>query len=514
VDAPGSDRDVVLRVDRISKTFPGTRALQGVSLEVRRGDVHALIGNNGSGKSTLIKILAGVYTADPGGEIWIAGKRFAANRFSAADAKSCGLHFVHQAPALFPALSVAQNLAMGRGFETDRVGRIRWTDQRARAEKLIERFHIHAAPDVPVAALGAADRTLVAVARALQDQDDERHGVLVFDEPTASLPGPEVDRLLETLRRYAAAGRAIIYVTHRLEEVLRASHRVTALRDGRLVDTVDTSTMDETKLVSLMLGRPLEAVPSTAVAAARAESLLSVHQLAGNRVRSVSFDLARGEIVGIAGLVGSGASEVLQMLFGALPIASGEVRLEGRTFRPATPGAAVAAGVAYVPADRAADAGFPAMSVRANLSAAAVARYFRGMRMRHSIERADALAAIARFFIRASSDEHAFSTLSGGNQQKVVLARWLRDMPKLLLLDEPTQGVDIHARAEIHDALRRAAQSGSPALVVGSDFQELARLCDRVLVMGEGRIVGELRGASLDAHRLTELAHFALEAAS
>jgi ribose transport system ATP-binding protein len=514
VDDSSGDREVVLHVDRISKTFPGTRALQGVSLEVRRGEVHALVGNNGSGKSTLIKILAGVYTADPGGEIAIAGRRFSANRFGAADARSCGLHFVHQAPALFPALSVAENLAIGRGFETDRLGRIRWPDQRARAQHLIERFHIRAAPEMPVAALGAADRTLVAVARALQDQEGERHGVLVFDEPTASLPGPEVERLLETLRRYAAAGRAIVYVTHRLEEVLRVSHRVTALRDGQLVDTVDTSSMDETKLVSLMLGRPLETAPSTMAVTAHPESVLSVHQLVGGRVRSVSLDLAPGEIVGIAGLVGSGASEVLQMLFGALPIASGDVRLAGSPLRPASPGAAVAAGVAYVPADRAADAGFHAMSVRANISAAGVARYFRGMRMRHATERADAMAAITRFFIRASSDEQAFSTLSGGNQQKVVLARWLRDKPRLLLLDEPTQGVDVHARAEIHDALRRAARSGSAALVVGSDFQELAHLCDRVLVMVEGRFVAELRGQSLDAHRLTELAHFSLEAAS
>jgi ribose transport system ATP-binding protein len=272
--------------------------------------------------------------------------------------------------------------------------------------------------------------------------------------------------------------------------------------------------MDETKLVSFMLGRPLETLSSDIAASSGSERFLSARRLAGGRVCSVSFDVARGEIVGIAGLLGSGASEVLRMLFGAVPIASGEVMLDGRPFRPETPRKAIAAGVAYVPEDRAADAAFHAMSVRANLSAAGVARYFRGMRMRHAAERLDGAAAIKRFFIRVASDEQPFSTLSGGNQQKVVLARWLRHAPKLLLLDEPTQGVDVHARVEIHDALRGAARGGTSTIVVGSDFQELARLCDRVLVMVQGRIAGELRAPSLDAHRLTELAHFAPEAAT
>jgi ribose transport system ATP-binding protein len=513
---PG-DPEVVLRVERLSKTFPGTRALDDVSLEVRRGEVHALVGNNGSGKSTLIKILAGVCSADPGGEITIGARRFSAARFSAAEARSSGLHFVHQVPVLFPALSVAENLAIGRGFEVGRPWRIRWREQRERARHLIGRFHIRAVPETPVAALGPVEQTLIAIARALQDQENEREGVLVLDEPSASLPGPEVDRLLETLRRYAASGRSIVYVTHRLEEVLRATDRVTALRDGRRVGTVDTSTMDEAKLVSFMLGRTpsstvlpdLAETMSSKATARSTESFLSARGLSGGRVASATFDLARGEIVGIAGLVGSGASDLLQLLFGVLPIRSGEVALDGKPLRPANPREAVALGIAYVPAERAANASFHAMSVRANWSAAGVRRYFRGLRLRHGVERADALAAIRRFAVRAASDEQPFSTLSGGNQQKVVLARWLHDKPRLLLLDEPTQGVDVHARAEIHQALRETTRRGTLAVVVGSDFQELARLCDRVLVMVEGRVVAEARPPSLDAHRLSELAHFA-----
>jgi ribose transport system ATP-binding protein len=513
------DRRVALRVERISKTFPGTRALDEVSLEVRRGDVHALVGNNGSGKSTLIKILAGVCSADPGGDIAIGTKRFSASRFSAADARSSGLHFVHQVPVLFPALSVAENLAIGRGFEVGRPWRIRWTDQRERARHLLARFHIRAEPEAPVAALGPVERTLIAIARALQDQEGERDGVLILDEPSASLPGPEVDRLLDTLRRYAASGRSIIYVTHRLEEVLRATDRVTALRDGRLVGTADTSTFDEAGLVSFMLGRtaPLAANKSrsdnepTKTVERGGASFLAVKGLSGGRVSSVSFELAGGQVVGIAGLLGSGASDLLQMLFGALPIAAGEVVLEGSPMPVGTPQDAVARGIGYVPADRAANASFHAMSVRANWSAGGVGRYFRGLRLRHGAERADAIAAIERFAVRAASDEQPFSTLSGGNQQKIVISRWLHERPKLLLLDEPTQGVDVHARAEIHHALRETARKGTLALVVGSDFQELARLCDRVLVMVEGRIVAEVSPPEIDAHRLSELAHFAVQ---
>jgi ribose transport system ATP-binding protein len=503
----------VLRVEGISKTFPGTRALDQVSLEFRRGEIHALLGNNGSGKSTLIKILAGVYTADPGGTISVGGRSFEASRFTPELAKAAGLHFVHQTPALFPMLTVAENIAIGRGFETGPMARIRWPEQRARAQKLIERFHIRATPDLPGFMLEPADRTLVAIARALQDQDGRHDGVLILDEPTAALPGPEVERLLATLRRYAQAGQTIIYVSHRLDEVLRTSDRVSALRDGRHVGTADSAGMDETQLVSLMLGRSIERLRAHKNDATR-ELALSVRGLSGGPVRSLDLSLGRGEVLGLAGLVGSGASNALRLLFGAEARTGGEVELLGRRFAPTSPEDAIAAGVAYLPPDRALDSSFHAMSVRANLSAVNVGRYFQGLRLRHAREQTDANQTIANFMIRAASDEQSLATLSGGNQQKVVLARWLRDRPKLCLLDEPTQGVAAHARTEIHGFLRAAAQSGAALLVVSSDFEELVQLCDRVLVMARGRVVADVRADALDSHRLTELAHFAPEVAS
>jgi ribose transport system ATP-binding protein len=507
-------REPVLRVEGVSKTFPGTRALDEVNLEVHAGEIHALIGTNGSGKSTLIKILAGVVPADAGGRVTVGHNRFAADRLTPAVVKAAGLHFVHQVPAVFPSLTVSENIAVGRGFMVGRAGRILWDEQRVRTQGLLERFHIQALPDTPLAHLKPADRTLVAIARALQDQEGVHDGVLVLDEPTASLPGREVDRLLETLQRYASLGQAIIYVTHRLGEVLRASHRVSALRDGRSAGTLDTKDLDEPKLVSFMLGRHVRRPESEPSRAAGAEVALSVKGLAGGSATDATFAVGRGEILGIAGLLGSGAADVLRILFGAMPRTSGEASLDGSPYSARTSGDAVAAGVVYVPPDRTLEAVFLEMSVRANLSASSMRRYFRGGRLRHDIERSEAKASIARFLIRTASDTQPLSTLSGGNQQKVVLARWLRDKPKLVLLDEPTQGVDINARSEIHDLLRSSAREGTSIVVVSSDFEELARLCDRVVVMVEGRVVAEVAPPALDAHQLTKLAHFSSEVAS
>lgn len=511
--APHSS-ELVLRTLRLSKTFPGTRALQNVNLEVRRGEIQALVGGNGSGKSTLIKILAGVYEADPGGEIEVQGRSYHADSFTSAQAKAAKLHFVHQTPAVFPDLTVAENMAIGRGFETRGGAHIRWRALHQRTQRLLERFEIQASPQTLVGALRPADRTMVAIARALQDQEGEHDGVLVLDEPTASLPASEVDLLLAALRRHAAEGQTIIYVSHRLPEVLDIAHRVTALRDGRHVGTVDAAGLDEGRLIQLIVGRPLDRVFPDMPEVHDEQVALEVRNLVGGPIQGVSFKLLGDEVLGVAGLLGSGRSELLRMIFGAHPVTSGEILLDGRSARFKTAGQAMKAGLAFVPEDRTADAAFPDMSVRENVSAGQVAKYFSGLLLRHGREETDAQQSIKEFSIKAASDAQPISTLSGGNQQKVIVGRWLRRQPRVLLLDEPTQGVDVNARADIWALVRRSVEAGTAVMVVSSDFEELARVADRVLVLAQGRLVAEVRPPQLDAHRLTELAFTSTEVAS
>jgi ribose transport system ATP-binding protein len=501
----------VLSVATLSKTYPGTRALIGVDFDIRRGEVHALLGGNGSGKSTLIKVLAGVEEADPGGSVTAAGRTHPADHWSTRLAHTAGLRFVHQAPALFPALTVAENIAIGHGFPMA-AGRIDWGRLNARTAELLKRYHVDAAPQTPVGALRAADQTRVAIIRALQDQDDADTGVLVLDEPTAALPDREVDGLLATLRRYADAGQAILYVTHRLDEVLRIADRVTVFRDGKRVATVDAKGLTGSRLVELIVGRPLDRVYPETSAVPDREVILEIAGLSGGPLRGVDLRVHRGEVLGIAGLLGSGRTELLRMLFGAYPVDEGSISLGGRKVSFRDPAAAMRAGVAYVPEDRQADAAFGSLSIRQNLSAARVGDYFAQLRLRHSWMRRDALASLREFKIRASSDEQPLATLSGGNQQKVILARWLRRDPRLLLLDEPTQGVDINARAEIYAFIRRASTAGMAVILVANDFEELARASDRVAVLHDGRIT-RVVAQPLDGRRLTELVNLSSMAA-
>ena len=498
----------VVRVANLSKSFGGTRALVDVDFDVVPGEIHALLGGNGSGKSTLIKVLAGVYAAG-GGEIEAGGRTAGAGGWTPKDAFAAGLRFVHQNPGVFPALSVAENMAIGHGFPTGFGARIRWRELHERTRALLARFHIAATPEMPLGALSPAGRTMVAIARALQDSEGDggAGSVLLLDEPTAALPAPEVDLLLDALRRYAAAGQTIVFVTHRIDEVVDIATRVTVLRDGRCVGTLPRSEVSESRLVELIVGRPLEHMYPETVAGAAAGVVLELRGVAGGAARGVDLQVHRGEILGLAGLLGSGTSETLRLAFGLLPRSVGEVLLEGRALAGLDPAAAMSAGVAYVPADRGAEAIFAAMSVRENLSAAGVHRYWRRLRLRHDEERRDAQASLRDFLIRAASDSAPISTLSGGNQQKVILARWLRRRPRLLLLDEPTQGVDVGARAEVWTLVRRAAAEGTAVLVVSSDFDELARVCDRVAVLRGGRVVAEVRPPALDGNRLTELAY-------
>ena len=507
-----ADRAIALSARSLSKVYSGTVALDGLDLDVRAGEIHALLGGNGSGKSTAIKILAGVVAAEPGGRIETGGQAGRADQWSPALAHAAGLRFVHQQPAVFPELTIAENLALGEGFPTGPGRRIQWSALNRRTAELLERYHIAAMPTMPLGALAAVDRSRVAIIRALQDRDEADSGVLVLDEPTAALPGPEVDQLLGALRGYAAAGQTILYVSHRLDEALSVADRVTVLRDGRKVATVDTAGLSEGQLIELIVGRPIERLFPAVAQDLPDEAVLTVRGAVGGPLRGATLSARKGEVLGIAGLLGSGRSELLRMIFGAYPMLAGRLTLDGQAYRPVSPSAAMAAGVAYVPEERQADALFHGESVRHNLSAGQAGEYFRRLLFRHGQERRDASRSIGEFLVRTASDRHPVQTLSGGNQQKVVLARWLRQRPRLLLLDEPTQGVDVGARSEIYQLVRRATAAGTSVILVASDLEELAHACDRVAVLKDGRITAVVQ-QPLDAHQLTELVNVSEAAA-
>ncbi|MDO8209606.1 sugar ABC transporter ATP-binding protein [Conexibacter sp. CPCC 206217] len=497
-----------LRLSHVSKAFGATQALDDVSFAVGDGSIHGLIGGNGSGKSTLIKILAGVHRGDAG-ELLVGEEEIAARSNTPEIARRLGLRFVHQNPGVIGTMTVAENLALGGRFPR-RLGAIDWRRLRRRTDGLLERFEIEATAESLIGDLRPATRTMVAIARALQDERDDGEGaasLLVLDEPTAALPEHEVEVLLESLRRYGRRGQSILYVSHRLDEIVNLTDALTVLRDGRHVETRPTRGLSERDLVHLIVGRPVENVMSTHRRRPQSAAALSVRGLRGGPLKGVDLDVKQGEIVGIAGLLGSGRTELLRMLFGADRGEAQRLSVGGRDVEPSSVQQMMGLGVAYIPERRELDAAMLSMTVRENLSAADIVRFRRGGRLRHGMERAAARADIAQFGIRTAGDRALLGTLSGGNMQKAIVARWLRRRPLLLLLDDPTQGVDVGARADLYAAINAAVDEGMGAILVASDFEELADVSDRVLVLQGGRITREVVGAQATRSRLTELVY-------
>ena len=494
-------RDYTLEARGVSKRFGGTQALDEASLLLRPGSVHALLGGNGSGKSTLIKCLAGVYRADSGSVV-LPGYDGPAEGVTPSLAHQAGLRVVHQDLGLFDRMTVAENFALDSGFPTT-AGRIKWRELDKRVDELLEEYAIPARPRDPVGSLRPAERTLVAIARALQDQRDSEH-VLLLDEPTASLPEHESAALLAAIRERAAAGQTVVIVSHRLSEVMDVSDEITVFRDGRVVGNLVTAESDASDIVRLIAGKDLANGLAAALPAPEirtVEPALAVSGLAAGPLSGINLTLWPGEIVGVAGLLGSGRSSLLKAVYGALPRTAGAITVGGRALRNGGIGDALRAGLAMVPENRLADAALTSMTVRENMSVSVLRSFWRGW-MRHSTERRTAADLASRFQVKTAGVESPFMSLSGGNQQKVILARWLRREPSVLLLDEPTQGVDIGARAEIYGKVRESTAHGCAVLVASSDHEELAELCHRVVVLDQGRIVAELDG-EVDASDIT-----------
>lgn len=465
----------------VEKRFGGVHALRAAALDVMAGEVHALVGENGAGKSTLINILAGAIRRD-GGNLTFAGEDVAFR--SPAESQRRGIAVIHQELAMLPSLSVAENIFMGR-----LPSRLGWVDRRAmraRARDLLSEVGLDVDPATRVSELGVSHQQLVEIAKALS----MGARLLIMDEPTASLTEHETQRLLALVRRLRAAGVAIVYVSHRFAEVFAIADRITVMRDGVTVRTLATPRTTPTEVVALMVGREL-APTAAAPSVSHSDVVLELRGVSrAGAIADVSFTVRRGEIVGMAGLVGAGRSETARAIFGADPHDAGEILLDGRAVRFTSPGAALAAGIAMCAEDRKQLALFMDNSVRWNISIARLAAISPGGIVRRRRESTLAQGFVDRLRVRAPDLATPVRQLSGGNQQKTVLARWLATEPRVLILDEPTHGVDVGAKAEIYALIRGLAAQGIAILLISSELPEILDLSDRIVVMREGRVAG------------------------
>ena len=488
----------LLTMRGIVKTFPGVRALDGVDLDVAAGEVHCLLGQNGAGKSTLIKVLAGAHQPDAGELTW-AGRPVTFPGPHAADA--AGIATIHQELDLVPGLSVAENVVLGH--EPSRLGFARFRDAEALTRGLLLRLgHPEIPPRREVGRLSAAGQQVVSVARALAR--DAR--LIVMDEPTAVLDPNEVRNLFRVVRELTADGVAVVYISHRLEEIRAIGDRVTVLKDGATVARdLPARTTPTAEVIRLMTGRPVEHAIPPPSAPPGEEVVLEVQDLAGSGFRGVSFTVRAGEVVGLAGLVGSGRSEIVETVYGARRATAGTVRVRGRALRTGSVAAAVRAGMGLCPEERKSQGLLLHESVARNVSLAALGRFARAGFLGPDAESDAARAVLARLDVRPADPSRPVRTLSGGNQQKVVLARWLLRGGRVLLLDEPTRGVDVGARGEIYALVRQLAEQGVAVVVVSSEIPEVLGLADTVLVVREGRVVRTAPAAELDEGRVLDL---------
>src|SRR3954471_22700345 len=498
----------VLEVDTVSKTFTRTQALAGVSMTIQPGEVHALLGQNGSGKSTLIKILSGYHAPDPGGDIRIQGKELP---FEApVQSYRLGCRFVQQDLGLVPTLSVEDNMSLGSGFPTA-WGTIRDRASRAQAAADLAKLNLDIDPKAMVSTLSASERTGVAIARALREDPEYPHCLLVLDEPTATLPVDEVDHLLDRVAAIAATGVGVLYVTHHLGEVFRVAQKVSVFRDGKVVGAGAVSDFDHASIVQLLAGEELLAEESesrrqkaTRAAARKHETVFEISDLHAGAATGISLAAERGEIVGIAGLAGSGRDTVLGAAFGSLPRAAGAGKVAGKPLPSSRPDVAIGQGVAYVAPDRKIGGGVMTMSARENLTLPDLKAFWKGGVIRRRSEKARTREWFDRLSVRpAGNVEEPLSTFSGGNQQKILFGKWLSKKPSVFLLDEPTQGVDVGAKADLHRELTIVAEAGAAVVISSSDLEELADLCDRVIVIVDGKISSELTGAELPQGAIT-----------
>ncbi|MFD4694397.1 sugar ABC transporter ATP-binding protein [Streptomyces sp. NBC_00683] len=504
-DAAVPTAAAVLEARSVSKRFPGVVALDDVSFSLRAGETHALVGENGAGKSTLIKVLTGVYRPD-GGDLRMAGQpvRFA----RPFESQQAGISTIYQEVNLVPLMSVARNIFLGREPK-NRLGLIDFARMHRETAELLDGFGVRVDPRRPLHTLGIGTQQMVALARAVSVNAQ----VVIMDEPTSSLEPREVETLFRVIETLRAQGIAVLYVSHRMDELYRICDRVTVLRDGRHIHTGDLADLDRMQLVSMMLGRDMAEVRRSGVTnfaaegheAARTPVLTATGLTSRHQLHDISLSLYAGEVLGLGGLLGSGRSETAKALSGALPLDAGELTVDGTALNRLTPAAAIRAGISLLPEDRKAEGIVPGLSVRENIVLAAMPRLSRAGVVSRAKQDRIVDIFMKRLRIKASSPEQKVGELSGGNQQKVLLARWLCLEPKVLLLDEPTRGIDVGAKAEVQSLIDDLALEGLAVLLISSDIEELIEGADRIVVLRGGAVAGELAGDEVAESRLLEV---------
>jgi ABC-type sugar transport system ATPase subunit len=491
LDDPTSEPVLVFR--EVTKSFGPTIAVDRVSFDVRRGEIHGLVGENGAGKSTLIRVLAGDHVPDSG-EIILAGRKV---RFThPREAMECGISFVHQIPMFVPNLSVTENLLLGVPFERRRAGLIDWQAENRAACEDLAKVGLSLDPRGALETLSAHERQLVAVARAVKRGPQ----LLVLDEVTASLSEPEVRILHARIRRLKDRGVSIIYISHRLEEIFRIADRVTVLRDGRHIVTLSVQGLTRKELARHIVGGNVDFLfdkRAKTVAVDMAVPRLSVRNLSDERLKNISFDLHPGEIVGICGLGGSGRTRLLHIIFGAKPYASGEILIDGKKHAPSDPSEALRAGIAIVTEDRIKDGFVDTLPIWQNVTLPWAHRFSRWCFLNLGEERSTSRQKAERLGVKMPAISALMTQLSGGNQQKAIFARWITGPIRILLLDEPTHGVDIRSKAEIYQIVRELAATGVAILLVTSEVEEIEGLCHRALILHRGELAGELHGEEI-----------------
>lgn len=486
----------MITLEGITKVFPGVKSLDNVNFEARAGEIHALLGENGAGKSTLIKIMAGAYIPEEGTIEFDGQTR---HWTSPKEAKDAGIHIIYQELMLFPELSVAENIFIGEAPKT-RFGAIDYRTMYKQASEILDRLGHHLDPRGLVKDLSVADQQMVEIAKALVGDTK----LLVLDEPTAVISGREAELLFERVQRLRDEGVCVIYISHRLEEIFAIADRVTVLKDGQYVGTRDIADLNKDQLVAMMVGRELEDIfPEKRPMHHDAAPIMTVRDLsAPPKVKDVSFDLFAGEILGIAGLVGAGRSEVAHAIFGSMPRMDGAVTIDGQAFNMPTPRASIERGLGFLTEDRKGEGLMMQLDMAANVTAPVLPEFTTPLGIDRDREMLAGKDEIQRFRIAIPGPKYGVNQLSGGNQQKILFGRWTRACRKVLILDEPTRGVDVGAKVEIYEIIKSLADVGVGILVISSELPEIVGLCSRVLVMREGVITGEVTGDDINEEKI------------